>query len=202
MDEVSSPTNADRNIKMADDDDANQKIILISEDGCRFTTSVKVMNLSKLVEESLGEDPESLGSDVEIPLPKVKGIVLEKVIEYCDHYTNKDPMKEIKTPLPKSNKIEDAVQSWYCEYSDVDDVMKYEILAAANFMNIQPLLDLMCLRISVYIFRRKAEDIKKIFNIPENPTPEETQEILEENRWAMQGQQQQGDGAENDESNS
>jgi len=119
-----------------------------------------------------------------VPLPKVKGSVLRKVVEFCAYYQDNEPMREIVTPLT-SDRIEDLVQEWYCIFSDVDNVMKYEILSAANYMNIQPLVDLMCLRISVMIKGKSAEELRRIFNIPETLTYEEEQEILEENAWAM-----------------
>ena len=149
-----------------------------------MTVDYEVMKLSKLVEESLGDDPESHDNAL-LPLPKIKTQVLKKVIEYCTHYKHVEAMKEISTPLP-GDVMEEIVQDWYCAFSDVDNVLKYEILSAANFLNIQPLLDLMCLRISVMIKGKTAEEIRRIFNIPEELTPEEEREILEENAWAMQ----------------
>ena len=57
---------------------------------------------------------------------------------------------KISIPLT-SDLMEAMVQPWYCTYRSVDDVMKYESISAANFMNIEPLMDLMCLKISVMI---------------------------------------------------
>ena len=81
--------------------------------------------------------------------------------------------------------MEDMVQPWYCAYSSVDDVMKYELLSAANFMNIDPLMDLMCLKISVMIKGKSGDEIRRIFNIPLELSPEEEEEIHEENSWAV-----------------
>ena len=61
--------------------------------------------------------------------------------------------------------MEDIVQSWYRAYS-VDDVMKYESISAANFMNIEPFMDLMCLKISAMIKGKSGDEIRRIFNIP------------------------------------
>ena len=65
-----------------------------------------------------------------------------------------------------SDFIEDMVQPWYCAYSSVDDVMKYESISAANFMNIEPMMDLMCLKISVMMKGKSGDEIGRIFNIP------------------------------------
>jgi S-phase kinase-associated protein 1 len=59
-------------------------------------------------------------------------------------------MTPIQTPL-KSSKIEDLVQPWYAAYVQVDQSLLFELVTAANFMDIKPLLDLTCLAVSVFI---------------------------------------------------
>lgn len=103
--------------------------------------------MSKLVEATIDEEGDEEISD--IPLPNVKTTVLVKVIEYCEHYKQEE-MTAITTPL-KSSKIEDLVQSWYVEFVRVDQTMLFELVTAANFMDIKPLLDLTCLAVSVMI---------------------------------------------------
>ena len=85
-------------------------ITLISEEGDSMTVDYEVMKLSKLVEESLGDDPESHDNAL-LPLPKIKTQVLKKVIEYCTHYKHVEAMKEISTPLP-GDVMEEIVQDW------------------------------------------------------------------------------------------
>ena len=111
-----------------------------------------------MVVTTLGEDEgassdEPTGgasSDVEIPLPNVRTQVLAKVIEYCTHYSTVESMTPITTPL-KSNRIEEIVQEWYAEFVDVEQRMLFELVTAANFMDIKALLDLTCLAVSVLI---------------------------------------------------
>jgi hypothetical protein len=71
------------------------------------------------------------------------------VIEYCTHYKD-EPMTPIQTPL-KSSKIEDLVQPWYANFVKVEQALLFELVTAANFMDIKPLLDLTCLAVSVLI---------------------------------------------------
>ncbi|EJK45434.1 hypothetical protein THAOC_35953 [Thalassiosira oceanica] len=119
----------------------------------RFTVPIEVAKLSNLVVTTLGdqEDDDDDGEDaVEIPLPNVKSPVLEKVIEYCTHYKQVEPMTQITTPL-KSSKIEETVQEWYAEFVKVDQRMLFELVTAANFMDIKALLDITCLAVAVLI---------------------------------------------------
>ena len=76
-------------------------------------------------------------------------------------------MTPITTPL-KSNRINDIVQVWYANYiSDiiVDQTLLFELVTAANFMDIKSLLDLSCLAVSILIQGKTADEIRCIFNI-------------------------------------
>jgi hypothetical protein len=47
--------------------------------------------------------------------------------------------------------MDKIVQKYYAEFIDVDQVTLFELVTAANFMDIKPLLDLTCLAVSFYI---------------------------------------------------
>lgn len=152
---------------------------LVSKEGDTFEVPVAVAKMSKMVETTLEEESDE---DVqEIPLPNVKAAVLEKVIEYCTRYQT-EPMTAIVTPL-KSSRIEEVVQKWYADYVQVDQVLLFELVTAANFMDIKPLLDLTCFAVAVMIKGRSADEIRRIFNISSDFTPEEQAQVREENRW-------------------
>ena len=120
----------------------------MSKEGDVFDVPVVVAKMSKLVETTIDDD----GDDEvqEIPLPNVKATVLSKVIEYCTHYKMEEAMNSIQTPL-KSSKIEEVVQKWYADFVKVEQVLLFELVTAANFMDIKPLLDLTCLAVAVMI---------------------------------------------------
>jgi len=118
----------------------------------------------------------------EIPLPNVKATVLAKVIEYCTHYQTVEQMTTITTPL-KSSKIEEVVQQWYADFVKVEQVLLFELVTAANFMDVKPLLDLTCFAVAVLIKGKSAEEIRKIFNISNEFSSEEHAQVAEENEW-------------------
>ena len=60
----------------------------------------------------------------------------------------------ITTPL-ESNRIGEIVQEWYASFVDVDQTLLFELVTAANFMDITALLDLTCLAVSVLIKVRR-----------------------------------------------
>jgi S-phase kinase-associated protein 1 len=146
--------------------------------------------MSTLISSTLDDDEEDDDDDeeakvLEIPLPNVKNAVLTKVIEYCKHYTNDEAMTQIQTPL-KSSKIEDLVQTWYAGFVDVEQTLLFELVTAANFMDIKPLLDLTCLAVSISIKGKTAPQLREIFNISNDFSPEEEAQVREESQWAQE----------------
>ena len=156
----------------------------VSKEGEVHEVPVEVAKMSTLVATTIDDDDDDEDDEEdlkEIPLPNVKDSVLVKVIEYCTHYKD-DPMTAIQTPL-KSSKIEELVQPFYAEFVKVDQSLLFELVTAANFMDIKPLLDLTCLAVSVLIKGKQASELRAIFNISNDFTPEEEAQVREENRW-------------------
>lgn len=95
--------------------------------------------MSVLVKDTLTEDDDEDNENVEVPLPNVSSEVLQKVIEFCKHYTLEEEMTPIQTPL-RSPKLEELVQEWYSDFVKVPRNLLFDLVAAANFMDIKPLL--------------------------------------------------------------
>ena len=117
----------------------------------------------------------------EIPLPNVKSTVLAKVIEFCTHHQT-EPMSEIEKPL-KSAVMSEVVQKWYADFVNVEQVLLFELILAANYMDIKPLLDLTCATVASMIKGKTPEEIRRTFNITNDFSPEEEAQVREENKW-------------------
>lgn len=57
---------------------------------------------------------------------------------------------------------------------------------AANYLNIKSLLDLTCQTVADMIKGKTPEEIRKTFNIKNDFTPEEEEEVRRENQWAFE----------------
>ena len=137
--------------------------------------------LVKSMMEEDGDDNDDEDNVQEIPLPNVKAAVLRKVIEFCEHFLS-EPMTEIEKPL-KSQNMADVVQKWYADYVNLEQVLLFELILAANYMDIKPLLDLTCATVASMIKGKTPEDIRATFNITNDFTPEEEAQAREENKW-------------------
>jgi S-phase kinase-associated protein 1 len=122
------------------------------------------------------------GVDEEIPLPAIKRNILEKIIEYCQ-YIHKNTPPEIEKPL-RSNQLSDVVSEWYANFVNIEQEVLFELILAANFMDIKSLLELACAKVASLIKGMSIPEIRDFFNIENDFTPEEEAQIMDENRWA------------------
>ena len=126
---------------------------------------------------------EDYPDDAEVPLTNVKSNVLRKIKDYLEHYVDTEP-REIEKPLASSD-YHECVDQWDFDYINVDLDLVFEIILAANYMDIKSLLELAASRVASVIKGKSPEEIRKTFNIQNDFTPEEEQQIREENQWCM-----------------
>ncbi|KAG7390985.1 suppressor of kinetochore protein mutant [Phytophthora pseudosyringae] len=168
----------------------SRKVNLVSMDGDSFEVSRSVAAMSELVKTLISDDADD-DEVQEIPLPNVKSPVLSKVIEFCSHHHN-SPMREIekvgsmagciREPL-KSADMHDVVSDWDANFVDIEQEILFELILAANYMDIKSLLDLACAKVASMIKGKTPQEIRETFNIVNDFTPEEEAQIREENKW-------------------
>lgn len=159
--------------------DDEKEISLKTQDGNVLKVPKKVIALSKMVKELIDEGDDE--EEQEVPIMEVEHNILVKVIEFCKHYLD-DNMAEIEKPL-KSKEMSAVVSEWYAQYIDIDQQTLFAVILAANYMEIQPLLDLSCAKVATMIKGKSPEEIRQTFNIVNDFTPEEEKQIREENKW-------------------
>ncbi|PHT97004.1 SKP1-like protein 14 [Capsicum chinense] len=92
-------------------------------------------------------------------------------------------MKKLKeaasSRLKKSNSIAASKKKF-------DDSNRPHLPKAINYLNIKSLLDLTCQTVADMIKEKTPEEIRKTFNIKNNLTPEEEEEVRRETAWAIE----------------
>ena len=68
------------------------------------------------------------------------------------------------------------------DFVDVDQEVLFELILAANYMDVKALLDLCCAKVASMMKGKTAEQIRKTFNIVNDFTPEEEAAIIAENK--------------------
>ncbi|GAA5839214.1 hypothetical protein JCM3766R1_003144 [Sporobolomyces carnicolor] len=152
---------------------------LVSSDNEEFEVEKDVATRSVLVKNMLEDVGES---DHPIPLPNVSAQVLKKVLEWCEHH-KKDP-EPLAEDIDDSRRKTTEISDWDAKFIQVDQEMLFEIILAANYLDIKPLLDVGCKTVANMIKGKQPEEIRKLFNIENDFTPEEEAQIKKENEWA------------------
>mmetsp|Transcript_9129 Transcript_9129/g.33490 ORF Transcript_9129/g.33490 Transcript_9129/m.33490 type:complete len:158 (-) Transcript_9129:723-1196(-) len=155
------------------------KVKLRSSDAELFEVEEEVAFESHTVKNMI-EDVDEEGSDAPIPLPNVNAKILAKVIEYCKHQVETRKESEDKAAS------EESIKNWEANFVNVDQNTLFELILAANYLNIKSLLDLTCLTVANMIKGKNPEEIRRTFHIKNDFTPEEEEEVKRENQWAFE----------------
>ena len=152
---------------------------LVASDGESFEVALDTAMLSNLI---MMMDDGGDGDLDDVPLPNVNADILTKVIAFMTEY-KREKMNEIAKPLVSEN-MSQVVQTWYADFvTGLEQDTLFELILAANFMDIKPLLDLTCATVASMIKGKTPEDIRKHFNIVDDFTPEGEATVREENKW-------------------
>nr|XP_045085224.1 SKP1-like protein 1 isoform X2 [Aegilops tauschii subsp. strangulata] len=149
-------------------------ITLKSSDGEEFQVEEAIAMESQTIRHMIEDDCADNG----IPLPNVDSKILSKVIEYCKKHVQ-------ASPKPANSGAAD-LKSFDAEFIKVDQNTLFDLILAANYLNIKGLLDLTCQTVADMIKGKTPEEIRKTFNIKNDFTPEEEAEIRRENQWAFE----------------
>ncbi|CAK9228153.1 hypothetical protein BDL97_05G141300 [Sphagnum fallax] len=156
---------------------AEKRVKLKSSDDEMFEVEEAVAFESQAVKNMI----EDTGMDHPIPLPNVSSKILAKVIEYCKYHVDNQKSTDDKPATP-----EDEIKAWDQDFVKVDQATLFDLILAANYLNIKSLLDLTCQTVADMIKGKTPEEIRKTFNIKNDFTPEEEEEVRRENQWAFE----------------
>jgi S-phase kinase-associated protein 1 len=117
------------------------------------------------------------GVDQPIPLPNVKSSVLSQVIQYCTEHVEGKELDE----HGKRKKTDDDIQKFDEDFvKNLDQSSLFELILAANYLNMKDLLDLTCSTVAKMIKGKTPQEIRDTFGIQNDFTPEEEEEVLRE----------------------
>jgi S-phase kinase-associated protein 1 len=150
---------------------STKKITLKSSDGETFKVSKMVALESQVIKHLI---EEGCAHDA-IPLENVTVNILEMVIEYCKKHVDAD-----------GKPSEDDLENWDAEFEKVNRGTLFELILAANYLEIKSLLDLTCQTVADMMKGKTPEEIRETFNIENDFTPQEEEDVRRENQWAFE----------------
>uniref|UniRef100_A0ACD5YCS4 Uncharacterized protein n=2 Tax=Avena sativa TaxID=4498 RepID=A0ACD5YCS4_AVESA len=157
---------------------AEKKLTLKSSDNEEFEVSESVAMKSQTIKHMIEDD---CANNV-IPLPNVSSKILSKVIEYCTKHVEKAAGEAERD----TKAAETELGTYDADFVKVDQATLFDLILAANYLDIKELLDLTCQTVADMIKGKTPEEIRKTFNIKNDFTPEEEEEVRRENQWAFE----------------
>jgi S-phase kinase-associated protein 1 len=152
------------------------KFTLQSYDGETFevdeAVALKSQTIKYLIEDGCANNT--------IPIPNVTGKILAMIIEYCKKHVEAEAASSDEKPS------EDDLKAWDADFVKIDSATLFELVIAANYLNINNLLNLTCATVGDMIKGKTSEEIRETFNIVNDFSPEEEEEIRRENQWAFE----------------
>jgi len=148
---------------------------LVSCDGIAFQVDAQVAKKSftiKLLLESISYDDYD---DNYIPLPTINSATLIKVIQWANHYKHVPapgsigPVGAPRIPPSCAHRM----TQWDIEFLRLDQPMLFDIILAANYLDMKDLLDVACQAVAKKIENKTVDDIRALFNIVNDFSPEE-----------------------------
>ncbi|KAH9703231.1 SKP1-like protein [Citrus sinensis] len=143
------------------ENNSKKMIILKSSDGETFEVEETVALQSQTIRHMVEDDC----ADSVIPLPNVTGTILSMVVEYCK--------KHVEAAAAAAGGDND-VKNWDRDFVKVDQETLLDLLL------------LTCQATADMIKDKSPEEVRRIFHINNDFTPQEEQEIRRENQWAFE----------------
>jgi len=131
-------------------------------------------------QNNVGRFGDGRGEEEVIPLPNVNSAILRKVIQWAKHHKDDAPVTEDDENKEKRT---DDISSWDADFLKVDQGTLFELILAANYLDIKGLLDVTCKTVANMIKGKTPEEIRKTFNIKNDFNPAEEEQVRKENEW-------------------
>ncbi|XP_062227703.1 SKP1-like protein 1B [Phragmites australis] len=140
-------------------------------------------------------------ADGGIPLPNVTAGILAKVLEYCSKHVaasseagSASDAASNSEAGSSSNAVdaatapekEEDLASFDKAFIDVEQDTLYDLLMAANYLEVKGLLDLACQKVADMIKGKTPDAIRQTFKIKNDFSPEQEEKIREEYQWAFE----------------
>lgn len=152
-------------------------ISLKAADGIVFEVEPYIAKEMKIVQTFIDDDAATAATT--IPLPNVYSRELDRIVQYCrQHCIFRDAGASAKKDAKDFNAEFVRVMS--------DEELK-ALLLAANYLNMNDLLEFLSQTIATRIQNKSVKFVRKFFGVVNDYTPEEEARFREENAWAFQG---------------
>lgn len=139
-------------------------ISIHSNDNCTFCFPKSTVCMSEFVKNTLLTDRDATQLSL-----NVKGSTLELIFEYMMYHTTngRSPLaiKPILKPIRSLDMKKIVDDPWDAEFSlKLEHKQVFDIIVASNYLQVEPLLNLLCARVATLIKNKSHDEIRKLFS--------------------------------------
>ncbi|KAG2638478.1 hypothetical protein PVAP13_2NG597400 [Panicum virgatum] len=125
-------------------------------------------------------------SDGGIKLEKIGSETLEKVVDYCNKHANPVPSAASSSSSSFLSAPSKELEDWDRKLVDcLSQDALFNLTEASDSLIMDGLLDLTCRKIADLMKGKTIDEMHKMFNIKNDFTKEQEQEIRREHAWAF-----------------
>lgn len=176
-------------------------VTLVSSDNEHIVADREVVQHANLVRNMLENVDDT--NEAVIPLANVSGKILKKVMTFCEHH-KQDPLMEPKKKNKEESKKEEKeekegeededeedldlpysgpIDDWDASFVAVEKDELFELVLAANYLEVKLLLDIGCREIAKRINGMSTDEISEYLGVENTFTPEEQENVRKEYAW-------------------
>uniref|UniRef100_A0A915CAT0 Skp1-related protein n=1 Tax=Parascaris univalens TaxID=6257 RepID=A0A915CAT0_PARUN len=137
--------------------------------------------IDELLKDLLNSGDASTTSMEPIPLAEVDAKTLKKVLEWCEHHKEDNLLSQnVNT---NDEIFVEEIPEWDEQYLQMEDRMLFDVVLAANFLNVKMLMEMACKMIAEKMKGRTPEELRAMFSVENDLTEEDVERISQENSW-------------------
>eukprot|EP00730_Choanoeca_flexa_P020086 TRINITY_DN9815_c0_g3_i1.p1 TRINITY_DN9815_c0_g3~~TRINITY_DN9815_c0_g3_i1.p1 ORF type:complete len:208 (+),score=66.85 TRINITY_DN9815_c0_g3_i1:39-626(+) len=161
-----------------------EKVYVKTSDDAVFELETRVANMCATLKNMLEDLDGNVSEDAPIPLNNVRKDAMERVQKWADHH--KDDV-EPDDDMEKA-RIATELDPWDKElFQDLNMRKLFDVIMAANFLDIKGLLDTACKDVAIRIKGKDLKEILALFDIDREITMEDKKKAMRNHPWLMDG---------------
>jgi S-phase kinase-associated protein 1 len=122
-------------------------------------------------------------TDEKVFTVNVDETILEHIAHYLTYHADKPLPPNIPKPLPSRNMEDWVADAWDCKFCDKPIEIMFQIMLAANYMDIPPLFDLATAKCSSFVVGKTPQELRRDLKEKDDFTKKQADELIEESAW-------------------
>lgn len=168
--------------------ESTETILLQSECGVKCPIDIHLARMCGTIANMLDDIDDD---DIVIPLHNIKLNILKKVIDFCAQHPDAPRNLTEEQQLEMRSK---PLEGFDLEFVKVPLVELFEMILAANLLDLKQMLDVCCKAVAEMIKGKTPNEIKKVFGVEGEFTQEEKEQVLRDNPWLEDPEDTSSDG--------